>query len=268
MITKNQLDFLLRNLFRKRENTMKIAFILTHSGLTYSHLKKASTLTRKNPYHNFGHALAVTEYVIKLAIAAGCTKAEINLLAFATLNHDDGHSGMFHWYDEMRSAKIMRKNTTPCDTQVIGKNHAKILDKMEVLIIATTFNRRGKSRSKLGKIIQDADLANIGQGIYYWLWSSMGLIDEFKNEKRYRNLTSKIFIYQIQEEFVNYLATVSKTGKVYLSDSAQKIFHDPLKDIKKLMKLPYSAIKYAYRVRKKDITLNEFTLRIKELVKK
>ena len=263
-----EMEYLTRNLYRKEENAKKMKYIREKTSLTMEHLKKASSLTRKNEYHNFGHAVGVAESAIRIAIAEGCTLEEITLLATAALFHDSGQKGMYHWYDEKRSVRLARKALEASeDTKIMGKNHKKVLSRLERLIYATTFSRRGKSRNRLARIIQDADLSNIGQGIYYWLWSSMGLIDEFNREEdRDEFVTPEIFIYKIQEEFVKHLVFVGK-GKVYLSKGAETVLSNPVEDVKKLIALPLAAIEFAYRMKDKDITLEKFTLIIKEFEK-
>ena len=248
-------------LFRIRENLKKIEYITKNSDITIELIQKAAILSKKNPYHSFGHELGATEQGIRLAIAQGMSREEINLIGIALLFHDADHSGIVKLYDEMRSIELANAVLIESDTIIAGSNHTKVLENMRDLILETTFPvRRGRNDNPMVQIIQDADLAHLGQGPDYWGWSSMGLVDEFN---RVRTLSPQQFIKDEQEKFVRYVSSLSGTGKFYLSKGAQKIFGDPLVDVLVIKNWSDRAIQYAYDVRMDDITLEEFSEKIK-----
>ena len=252
-------------LFRIRENQNKINFIVANSGITENTLIKAAILAKKNPYHNFGHALGATEYAIKIAMAEKRKSDEINLITLAMLFHDARHRGFVQLYDEARAIEGADEVLDESDTEVtlLGRNTA--VQKIRNLVLATIFpDARGIQNDPLARIVQDADLAHLGQGPIYWLWSSMGLIEEF-NLNRQTPLTADAFIYLEQEKFVSFLSTLSGTGKVYLSEGALATFGDPLIDVQNVKKFNSKVVEYAYDVRYKDVTIEEFTAHVESL---
>lgn len=254
-----------QKLFRKRENWNKIQFILDHSNISIELIATAAVVAKRNPYHNFGHALGVAEYVIKIALIMGLPLKEINIMGVTALFHDAGHQGIMHWNDEMYSLELMNMVMSDDDFAIFELSREQALLVMRDVGIATIFpNNRGKINDLRAKIIQDSDLANIGQDPVYLLWSSMGLIDEF-NKVRTAPLTPFEFIYSEQEKFVNFLKILSSDKNVYLSDGAKKIFAKPEETVIELKKVSPAAINFAFEVRREDITLKEFGLKIKQL---
>ncbi|MEI8130437.1 MAG: HD domain-containing protein [bacterium] len=246
-------------LFRVQENENKIHFILANTSISEGTLVKGAVVARKNPYHNYGHALGATEYAIKLAIAEGLTPQEINILGLSMIFHDAGHRGRVHLYDEMRAVQLADEILDLSDTQCVhGYTRESVTQNMRNLILDTMFpDARGQKLNPLARIVQDADLAHLGQGPEYWVWASMGLIEEF-NLNRLHPLTPQDFIVDEQEKFVNFLAKLSGSGDVYLSAGAKKIFRNPLEDVLAVKKYSLQAIEYAYNVRYEDVTLDEF----------
>lgn len=251
--------------FRVRENLKKIDFVLKNSGITLELIQKAAIVSKKNPYHNFGHEIGATEQGIRLAQAEERSIEEVNLIALALLFHDADHRGIVQFYDEMHAIELASTILISSDTKMIGE-HNSVLTKMRELILGTIFpDGRAKHTNPMVWIIQDADLAHLGLGPIYWLWASMGLVDEF-NRNRSDALTPENFIHFEQEKFVKFLAGLSGTGKIYLSHGAQKIFSDPLKDVEIIKNYPSRVIQYAYDVRREDVTLEEFTDHINSLL--
>ncbi len=107
-------------------------------------------------------------------------------------------------------------------------------------------------------------MAHLGQGVEYWLWSSMGLIEEF-GQQRKTKLDPIKFIKEEQEKFVNLLHKISPTGSIYLSRGANKLFSNPLQDVEVLKNISNDIIQFAYEVRKEDITLEEFKEKISSM---
>ena len=148
----------------------------------------------------------------------------------------------------------------------MGSNHDAIMESMQNLILATTFpGSRGKNSDPIVRIIQDADLAHLGLGLIYWIWASMGLLDEFNKVEKTRT-TPYLFIHEGQEKFVKFVASLSGTGKFFLSKGAQEIFADPLEVVKEFKNIPTEAIDFAYKVRRDDITVAEFTEQFNEFL--
>lgn len=245
-------------LFRVRENIKKLEFIIQNSDISFEIIQKAAIVSQRNPYHNFGHELGATEQAIKIAIAENRSEQEINLIALAMLFHDADHRGIVKLYDEMNAVDLASRVLTATDTIIAGADHNKVMQGMRDLILSTIFpGTRGKNNDPIVKIIQDADLAHFGHGTIYWAWASMGLIDEF-NLNLEVPLTPQVFIRETQEKFINFLATLSGDGEVYLSSGARKIFRNPLKDVVEFKTWSDQAINYAYMVRREDVTLEEF----------
>lgn len=257
-------DFLQGKVFRIQENLKKIDFILRNSRIKETTIVKAANIARNNPFHNFGHQIGVAESAIKIAIAEKRSIEEITTFAFASLVHDAGHKGIMDSFDEIRALELTANIMDPEDFQVIDEDHNKSVGILRDLIMATVFIKRGQIEDVNAKIMQDADLAHLGQGIPYWLWASMGLIEEFGNQQK-TEIDPIDFIRNTQEKFVEFLASLSETGTVYLSRGANRIFRNPLQDVQAFKEMSKEIIMFAYDVRKDDITLDEFKRKIEEL---
>ena len=139
-----KIELITQKLFRVKENMKKIKFIIENSDITFELIQKASVLARKNEYHNFGHEIGATEQGIRIAIAEGRSREEINLIATALLFHDAGHIGIVRWYDEINSVNLTRSALSADDTYIIGSNHEAVMDNMQNLILATSLNKLKK----------------------------------------------------------------------------------------------------------------------------
>lgn len=255
-----------QKVFRIRENKKKVHFILYNTNLTEEFIIMAATLATRPAYHTFGHALGATEQAIRIAQKEGRSPQDIDLLASTMLVHDAAHQGVVRLTDEMDAFEITAKVVTKDNIEFIDMSFDAVMSKMRDLIIDTTFGRRAQIKDPLALIVQDADLAHLGLGIEYWLWASMGLVEEF-NHSRKKKLTPLTFIREEQEKFVMFLSKISGTGKVYLSEGANALLNDPLEDVKILKDLPESVIEFAYKVRRRDITVKEFTDEMNKLLK-
>ncbi|MFZ2150669.1 MAG: HD domain-containing protein [Candidatus Absconditicoccaceae bacterium] len=242
-------------LFRKRENDKKIKFIIQNSGIDLQIVLQANALSNTNDYHNFGHQLGVSEVAIKLGTVQGLSSSEINALGFGGLTHDGGHTGKALIDDEMKSVELINRFFPDEAFTKLGFSRITNRD----LTLSTAFSQRGKWARELAKILQDADLGNIGQGPYYWLYSSMGLADEFGGDP-YK------FISEEQEKFVKYLESIDPN--VFLSSSSQKVYIPARKSLTTILNRPKEVIDYAYRVRHNDISFSEFKKQIDWIIKK
>lgn len=253
-----------RKFFRKKLNWDKIWYITKNSEVTLETIIKAAVISRRNPFHNFGHQVGAAEMAARIAIEEGQSIEVINLVVTACLVHDAGHQIMWRWIDEIESMTLASQVLDNDDTDIINKDHNKALAQIRTLVIDTTFDLRGQRNDPLARIIQDADLAHVGQGVPYWMFASMGLMDEF-NVGRKVPLTPESYIREIQEAFILGTAKNSPDGNFFLSDGAKRIFRNPIEDVKIIKNLPLDAIQYAYDVRQEDITLEDFTAEFNKL---
>lgn len=258
-------EILRGKVFRIKENLRKINFIIKNSSITLKMIVTAANMARGNDYHNFGHQLGVAEYVIKIAMAERRSCTEIDSLVITALYHDAKHTGVAKVFDEIIALESMEQSLSDEDFKILGEAREKSLMMMRDLFIATIFNLRGKiNGNSLAVIMQDADLAHLGQGVYYWLWASMGLIKEFSQQEGV-SISPIDFIRIRQEKFVDFLSTMTTNGAIWLSPGANLIFRNPRQDVQKLIRLSDEAIMYAYEVRHDDITLKEFTKKVRAL---
>lgn len=255
-------NLILEKVFRKQENWKKVEFILSATHLDMSILVKASTVACANEFHNFGHQIGATESFINIAREAGLTQEEIDMIALIILFHDASHRGIVQRYDEMRAFDAMSLVISEKDTRNIPIPFETIMDKGRDLIIATTFSNRGKIVSLHERLVQDADLAHLGQGPIYWMWASMGLVDEFARQEG-KPLSPVTFIRERQEKFVKFLNVVGG-GHPFLTDAAKRIFRNPVEDVQTVINFTDEQINYAYAVRREDLTLEEFSRRFEE----
>ena len=262
---KNETDkFITKKLFRKRENLNKVNYIIEHSDITYDMIYRAAIIANKNPYHNFGHMLGFTESAIMILIAEGAERKEINRVAMSGLTHDAGHEGRVRVYDEIRSFELTSLVYDEDDLKIMGMTKDQAMAAARDDIFATIFGNRGKINDRFARVMQDADLAHLGRGAMYWLWASMGLVDEFAAEGRIFSPTQ--FIYEEQPKFISFLKTRSQNNdKVYLSEGAQNVFVNPEESLRTLVTFKPAAIEYAYNVRREDIILDEFKTEVERL---
>ncbi len=252
--------------FRIRANEEKIKFILEHTDISIDIINKAQKSAIPNPYHGFGHALGVTESGILIAEACGCNREEINTIALALLFHDADHRGVHRPNDEERAATRMMSALSKEDFKICGVPTRIAQQRIRDLILSTKFSAHGKSSDLWVCIVQDADIASIGKGPEYWLWATMGLVDEFNRERNGSLLTPFGFIHSEQLKFLKTLEKASITGEVFLTSGARKIFQDPFESLKTIMSWPERVIDWAYSVRFEDITFEEFKQNLHKII--
>lgn len=255
-------NLILEKVFRKEENWKKVEFILGATNLSIELFAKASAVARANPFHNFGHQIGATEASIILTRESGCHQEEVDLIAFLMLFHDASHRGIVHRFDEIRALESMESVVNENDTKNINIPFETIMTKGRDIILATAMSNRGKITSLHEQLAQDADLAHLGKGPIYWMWASMGLVDEFARQEG-NTLSPITFIRERQEKFIKFLQHIGG-GHCYLTDAAKRAFRDPAKDLETVLSYSDEQITYAYAVRKEDLTLEEFTARFNE----
>ncbi|MEI8224285.1 MAG: HD domain-containing protein [bacterium] len=253
-----------KKLFRKRENWKKVLFILKQTNLDITIITAAASVARLNDFHNFGHQLGAAEMGIKIARAEKLTKAEITEIAFALLFHDASHRGIVQWYDEIRAIEAVELVISESDVKGFSKkSYTEFMTTNRNLILATTFSKHGETNNLYERIMQDADLAHLGQGPVYWLWASMGLIIEF-NRQREKKITPIEFVRNEQTTFITALAKKGN-GNVFLTEGARRIFHNPIEDVTLVALYNDKQIQFAFDIRTKDITVEEFARQLEIL---
>ena len=249
---QNQIEFPGSNLFRELENKKKSVFILQNTDIPQSLIIKAQKLSHNNPYHNFGHQLGVAESAIRIAHAERLSQQEINLLAVVGLFHDAWHTGIPKPDDEEIAYEQMMKVVS--DEELTNLWCTK--DDIYKLIIATKFSLRGKCDWVLEKIIQDADMWCIAYGPYYMLYSTMWVVDE-----------EHFSIDMYMEEEAKFVACLEQIDpQIYLSDWARQIFSDPRESLQQIIDWPEEVRIYAYSQRQEDISFEDFSKNISELI--
>ncbi|QQR76928.1 HD domain-containing protein [Candidatus Nomurabacteria bacterium] len=243
--------------FRIRANEEKIKFIIEKTDISAEIILKAQKVAVQNPYHGFGHELGVTESGIMIAEACGCNRYDINTIALALLFHDADHRGIHNPEDEERAAIAMMSSLSKKDLKICGVSPILAQQRIRDFILSTRFSVHGKSGDLGVCIVQDADIASIGRGPEYWLWATMGLVDEFNNQHE-KPITPFNFIHTEQVKFLEVLESSSINGEIFLTSGARKIFYDPYESLEIMLSWPEEAIDWAYSVRFEDLTFEEF----------
>lgn len=241
-------------LFREGENKKKLLFILENTDISEDIVIVAQKLSNNNPYHNFGHHLGVAETAIMLAQAAECTRKQINLLALCGLFHDAGHTGIHDPQAEEYAYQLTRENF---DDTMRDKLWCTP-EQLHTLIIATKLEQRGKVNDILAQIIQDADIGAISRWPHYFLYATMGIVEEEKID---------INDYIDKEQaFIDKLKQVNPD--IFVSDIGQKILTNPQQSLDTIKKRGHWVIQEAYKIRKNDINFDEFCVHIEKIRQK
>jgi hypothetical protein len=120
------------------------------------------------------------------------------------------------------------------------------------LIIATKLTQRWQWEDQLTKTIQDADLWGLGRWPYYLLYATMWRLEE-----------NKIHIEEFinsEESFINKMKEIDNS--FFLSEWGKKILIDPTESLQTIKNRPKETIQESYRLRKEDMTFNEFIEKI------
>lgn len=249
---KNQINTLSPKLFREIENKKKLDFVIQNSDINQKIIIKAQKLSNLNGYHNFGNQLWTAESAIRIALVEWLTRKEINLLALVWLFHDAWHWWITTPYDEEKSYELTINSLSEDKLKTLWCTATEIQN----LILATKFSLHWKLDWKLEKIIQDADLWCIWYGPYYTLYSTMWLMDEEK-------ISIDDYINE-EYKFINHLQKINPD--IYLSDWARKIFINPKDSLDIIAKRPKEALLYAYNQRYQDVSFENFSKNIDEII--
>lgn len=250
---------------RKRESRKATSLILHETDMPKSIIRKAMSLTPRNPYHNADHAISATKAAVMIGKAEKLSRQKINYLALVMLFHDTRHTGIATVVDEMRSVKTALKNIS---TEVLELCRENPFQKLENIlrdgILATCFSARGKYCDPLIKIIQDADIHPAGISANYWLYMTLGLAEEFAKQFSRPDLLNPHFFLQGKEKsvergFVSFLEMASGDKNIFLSEGAKKIWHGNAGEIlAEIEQLSHKKVEMAFVLRNQDITFEEF----------
>jgi hypothetical protein len=238
-------------------NNEKIDFILQNTDIPLGVILKIMVSYVSNPYHNFGHALGVSETAIIIAQAQNCSRREITIVALVGLTHDSFHQGILNLNDELIAA--MKTNTKLTD-QDIAQCGLTVADRSVIrdLIVSTTFTMHGKITDPLAEIIQDADISYMGKGPYMYLYACMGLVDEFGKQSG-TVIDPIVFIREKQKPFIQHVVSLSPSKDTFfLSPGARKILHDPMETMDVLLSWNDRIFRLAYDLYRVDVEFNQF----------
>ncbi len=251
------------NLLRIKEDINEIDYIINHSDIRIQTIEKAASVSVANPYHNFDHELRVSAQAIKLARAEERSRSEINLVGTVGLFHDAGFQITREPFPEVKSFELAKNVLDDSDTRFISKNWNFVMTVLKKYILATSFptaRNPEERKDPLKCIMQDADLGHLGQGPFYWVWASMGLLEEF-NRTQEEHVSPENFIRIDQEKFVKYVRKLQE-GKLFTSRGASKIYKDPMVSMEQVRRWPTEAINCAYAMRSVDIDIYQFESKI------
>lgn len=261
-------DIILEKTFRKRENWNKVQFIISNTDIDLALIAKAAAVARRNEFHNFGHQIGATEMGIKIAQAENLEPETINIIGLALLFHDGSHRRYVTRFDEARAVRSMTMVLEPADIKHLTSETStdNIFTQSKELILATQSNKRGmyaiSNREITHMIMQDADLAHLGLGSVYWLYASMGLVDEFSRQEAIP-LSPVQFIRERQLPFIEFLKETCGQS-VYQSQGARQVLRNPAQDVYDVLSYNDTQIIFAYHARREDLTLEAFTEELKK----
>lgn len=208
---------------------------------------EAEKLYDSNPYHNYLHALMVTQWVLKLSKEL-FTPLEIRSLMVAGLFHDAGHTGKAILLDEFISLNHFR---TTMDS-FLQRNPDFFVDDSicRNAIIGTVFKNRAVNKNKYAKIMSDLDIWNIWLWIEAFLYYWSGLALEFGQ-------TPENFYTQTEKWYFQYLMSIDKN--IFLTSEVKQIYPYALKTIKDFYSIDIRKKLEMFQVlQNEDITLEEF----------
>jgi hypothetical protein len=250
--------------YRIWQTATHIMELIEKTSIPESVFYTAARAANRNPFHDFGHQIVTANGIYDIAIESGFSKPEAAEMVYFAIFHDGGHEGYVQVDDEIRAFLRMKEASTAPMVRIFTERPFKeFMTIGRDVIMATAFSQHGKMTGLCERMMQDADLSHIGRGPEYWLYASIGLVDEFNRDLPVK-LTPYEFITISQKNFVNHLLDTGK-GKVWLTDAAQKIFRDPVEDVEILRNYSDAVINFAYNYRKKDITFAEFKSNISTL---
>ena len=206
-------------------------------------IDSAEVLYNPNPYHNFLHALCVTNYVLNLD-KNKFSPIEIRSLLIAWLFHDTWHTGKAMELDEFVSLDNFRKVMDSYPEYLIDDSICRNA------IIWTVFKNRAKQTNKYAKILWDCDIWNIGAGIeefmYYWTLLSL----EY-------DVTIEEYFTKTEKNYFLYLMKINK--KIIITDEVREILPHSLQTIKDFYNISLEKkLEIFDTLRNEDITLDEF----------
>lgn len=260
-MTKTKTIWPLKNLYKVQMNEDHVRFVLENSNIHQDVLKKFMGLCNDNPYHNYGHTLCVMKTIIEIAQAQGMDRKTTTVILMAGGVHDALHPGIATSSDEIRSVLSLFDTITDTDLALCGLSS---LDRPAIrdLVLATTFDKRGKINDPTALIIQDADIGYMGKSKYIYLLASIGMIDEFCRAN-FKQPDPVHFFRLEQQPFIDFVVNMSPNkDSFFLSEGAKKIMADPAETLEELLLWPDAIYWLVYDLRKVDVSFEEFTTMI------
>lgn len=197
----------------------------------------------QNPYHNFLHALRVTNCVLSLD-KNKFNPIEIRSLMIAWLFHDAGHTWKSMDLDEFTSLDFFRKTMDKYSEFTIDDSICRNW------IIWTVFKNRVKNTNKYAKIMADLDICDISMGIEEFLYyGSLFALELWVDATKY--------YLDVEKWYFKYLMSINKN--IIISDEVRESFKNPLKTIRDFYKIPLERkIEIFECLKNEDISLDEF----------
>ena len=235
------------------ESLNKIRYIKGNSDITDEIIWIAESYLGNNECDRFFRKLSIAESSIRLAKSSNLEKKDINLLVLASLFQDIG--------DTMSKNEfyIERKDNHIVGEKILWEITNKInidMDKVDILILATKPENRGKFNDELSKIIQDANVECFWKGPYYLTYSSLYVLEE--------NWVPAINFVKYEEEFIK---KIEKWWEFYLSNAWKKLFRSPKSCLEELKARPEDVFPYAKQLIKQGISFDDFKNKIDEFLK-
>ena len=203
----------------------------------------AEKLYNDNPYHNFLHALSVTNYVLELD-KNKFSPIEIRSLLVAWIFHDTGHTWKAMELDEFTSLYNFRTTMDNYPEYIIDDSICRSA------IIWTVFKNRVTNKNKYAKILADCDIWNIWEGItefmYYWTLLALEFDSSIEN-----------YFINIEKNYFLYLMNINKN--IIITEEVRQILPNSLKTIKEFYNISIDKKLEMFDILKNtDITLEEF----------
>jgi len=198
------------------------------------------------PYHNFIHALKMSEQVLKLN-REEYSIIEIQSLFVAALFHDAGHSWIAWDLDEFRSLDLAFH-----EIEKFEKKYNYIWIDYSIVrkaIIWTVFKNRKRNQNKYAILMADLDVCTIWMSFPEFLYyADFPISVEFQKD---------ILDWFHDFNYFNFLLWVNK--HIFLHENIRETYPNYLRNIKKYISIKESSLIKIYNYWKEnDISYDEF----------
>lgn len=203
----------------------------------------------KIPYHNFLHALQVSNQILRLN-PNNFSVIEIKSLFFAWLFHDAWHSGQANIMDEFTSLDIALSNLNDFNIKYKNKIWDIDLSIIRKAIIWTVFNKRWKLTNKFSKILWDLDIWVLWLDFLQFCYYSFPFC--FELWEKYEDFLLKTEIW-----YFKYLININKN--ILITDEVNEISPNVFRNIKTYIKTDLAIkIDMLNTIQNEDISYPEF----------